>query len=285
LKIALFLNRDLESNLAYNLLKPELTKHSVIIYYTDTVGNDANKPESLTRLEYFEKQYIYQELTQFIEASGIKPSFEFLDDSFSTFPLQKAGNINSETFIDEMSEYNPDLFVSIRFGKIFKDEIIKIPTNGLINLHSGILPNYRGIMGTLHAINNGDEKIGCTLHTIPNGEIDTGEIIEIAETAVNRNKSLFWNIMSLYPIGAELIRKAIVSIEHGERPLSYPQDFSIGKYYSVPTANDFEKLNNNGMEAINLSDYQELITETILGDLSNTEKTQLRNFIAKAFSD
>ena len=132
-----------------------------------------------------------------------------------------------------MSDLAPDLFISIRFGKIFKDQIIQIPAKGLINLHSGILPNYRGIMGTLHAINNGDKMIGCTLHTIPNGEIDTGEIIEIAKTAVDRKKSLFWNIMSLYPLGASLIIKAIKTIDNGDQLRSQPQDFNIGKYYSI----------------------------------------------------
>lgn len=57
-----------------------------------------------------------------------------------------------------MKDFNPDLFISIRFGKIFKDEIIQVPKFGLINLHSTILPDYRGIMGTLHAIKDKNKK-------------------------------------------------------------------------------------------------------------------------------
>jgi methionyl-tRNA formyltransferase len=50
MKIVLFLNKDLQANIAYNLLKSELLKHNVRIYYSDTVGNSNNKPSDLLKL-------------------------------------------------------------------------------------------------------------------------------------------------------------------------------------------------------------------------------------------
>ena len=213
MKIVVFINKDIEANIAFNLLKPELLNHTVQIYYSDSVGNPDNKSLDLVTLEYFEKGFFFNELPTFINDSKINNTFEFFDDNFKSFPIKKCGNVNSIAFINEMKAFNPDVFISIRFGKIFKDDIIQIPINGLINLHSAILPDYRGILGTLHAIKEKNSTIGCTLHTIPNSGIDTGEIIEIAKRDVNLSKSLFWNIIQLYPLGVEMIIKTLKKIE------------------------------------------------------------------------
>ena len=283
MKIVLFVNKDLEANLAYNLLKSELLKHTVRIYYSDTVGNPKNKPNDLIKLEYFEKDFVFSELAEFINEHKIKHNFEFFDKNFKTFPFKKCANVNSAEFINEMNDFNPDLFISIRFGKIFKDDIIQVPKKGLINLHSAILPNYRGIMGTLHAIKKGNNTIGCTLHTIPNSGIDTGEIIEIAELGVNKDKSLFWNIVQLYPLGSQLIIKNLKKIEHNRLLKTQKQNLQEGTYFSLPTTDDFEHIKNLGIDIISVSDYHDILTNFIIKNLSNTEKNQLTKCIIKSF--
>jgi methionyl-tRNA formyltransferase len=275
MKIVLFLNKDIEANIAFNLLKPELLNHTVRIYYSDTVGNPNNKPSDLIKLEYYEKGFLFNELATFIDEHSIKNTFEFFDDNFKSFPIEKCANVNAIEFTNKLKDFNPDLFISIRFGKIFKNEIIQIPKNGLINLHSAILPDYRGIMGTLHAIKEKNNKIGCTLHTIPNSGIDTGEIIEIAEFDVNRERSLFWNIVQLYPLGVELIIKNLKKIESHNFFIAQKQNLKVGNYFSVPTANDFEQIKSLGMEIVSPKDYQDVLTYFILKNLSEIEKHHL----------
>ena len=279
MKIVVFLNRDLEANIAYNLLKSELLNHSVRIYYSDTVGSSENKPSDLVKLEYYEKGFVYNELTTFINKNKIENYFEFFDDNFKSFPIEKCANVNSVEFINEMKNLNPELFISIRFGKIFKDEIIQVPKKGLLNLHSAVLPDYRGIMGTLHAIKEGNSEIGCTLHTIPNSGIDTGEIIEIAKLEVNREKSLFWNIVQLYPIGTELVIKHLRILEQNSAVKTKKQNLGEGTYFSIPAKSDFENIENLGMEIISVKDYQEVLSNFILKNLSELEKDQLTKFI------
>ncbi|MEZ7500093.1 formyltransferase family protein [Flavobacterium sp. Arc3] len=210
-------------------------------------------------------------------------SFEFFDSNFKSFPFEKSFNVNSVEFINEMKGFNPDLFISIRFGKIFKDEIIKVPKNGLINLHSAILPDYRGIMGTLHAIKEKKSKIGCTLHTIPNSGIDTGEIIEIATLDINPEKSLFWNIIQLYPLGTELILKNLKIIEHNKFLKTQKQNLQEGSYFSVPSKSDFEQIESLGIEIISIEDYTHVLTNYILKDLSEIDRVQLINFIKSSW--
>ena len=52
--------------------------------------------------------------------------------------------INSTEFISKSTAYECDLFVSMSFNQIFRNEIINVPKLGVINCHAGSLPFYRG---------------------------------------------------------------------------------------------------------------------------------------------
>lgn len=273
--IILFLNKDLEANILYNLLKEELLKHTVYIYYSDTVGNPDKKPEDLNQLEHYEKSFVYNQVKAYSEAQSTKVDFEFFGDDFKTFPFKKCTAVNTEAFINEISALQPDVFISVRFGKIFKDNIIQVPKYGLLNLHSAILPDYRGILGTLHALKAGEETIGCTLHTIPNSGIDTGELIAIAKLKVDTTKSLFWHVVQLYPLGFQLIKDALQTLEKGERLKTIPQNLEDGNYFSVPTQNDFDSLKQSGFKVISKQDYLEVLGRFVFKDIDELLEVDL----------
>ena len=88
----------------------------------------------------------------------------------------KHSNINSREFIDVVSKYNCDLFVSMSFNQIFKREIINLPKLKTINCHAGKLPFYRGRNILNWALINDEKEFGITVHFIDEG-IDTGDII------------------------------------------------------------------------------------------------------------
>ncbi|MCB0668741.1 MAG: hypothetical protein KDC80_23115 [Saprospiraceae bacterium] len=260
------MNRDLESNLAFNLLQPELKGHDVRIYLSQTVGGKNKKVDELNILEYYEKELFYQ-LPHHLKEVGIQTSFEFLDDDFHLFPLSICEKVNDPKFINEIRSYSPDLFISIRFGKIFDKEILTLPRYGTFNLHSGILPDYRGILGTLHALRQGKKEVGCTLHQIDDDRIDTGKIISVAKLKVNITRSLFWHIVQLYPLGCSMIKKSIKKIEQGKPIHTRAQDLQSGAYYSLPTGQHFEDLKMEGFEILSQVDYLEFLRTFISPDL------------------
>lgn len=71
----------------------------------------------------------------------------------------------------------PHLGLSVRFSKILTQEIISCFERGIINLHGGLLPRYRGVNIANHCILEGAKNGGGTLHFIDCG-IDTGPIID-----------------------------------------------------------------------------------------------------------
>ena len=93
------------------------------------------------------------------------------DLSFITHP-----NINSEKFKDWIISYQCDLFVSMSFNQIFRNELINLPLHKTINCHAGKLPFYRGRNILNWALINDEKEFGITVHYVDDG-IDTGDII------------------------------------------------------------------------------------------------------------
>ncbi len=88
----------------------------------------------------------------------------------------KHENINSVEFVDMISQYQCDLFVSMSFNQIFKKSIINIPKYKTINCHAGKLPFYKGRNILNWALINDEKEFGITVHFVDEG-IDTGDII------------------------------------------------------------------------------------------------------------
>ena len=275
MNIVLFLNKDFEANLAYVLLKEKLLEHRVKIFYSESVGKKKTKPVALLEIEHFEKEFFYKDLQEIITQNNINPDFEFFGPTFSSFELLKCENVNAPDFIKEMKLYQADLFISIRFAQIFRNDIIAVPKRGVLNLHSAVLPDYKGIMGTLHNLKDQKHEYGCTLHYINNSDIDTGDIISIAKRPVETKKSLLWHIIKLYPMGVKLILDAIDQLSKFDKIPSNKQDMSKGAYFSVPTNEHFQKLKDCGIVPFSLEDYKELLAEYI------SEEFKLKGFRIK----
>ena len=181
MRITFLVNRDLASNVALNLLLPKLVeKHQLTAFYSDQVGTQPDDP-SLAMLFFFEHTLLDQLLFPLIDdlsLRGKRLTFDALS-TFLTEPMQRLNAPNSPSGIASLKSTNPDLIVSIRYGHILKQSAIDIPHLGVLNLHSGKLPQYRGVMATFRALLAGDAALFSTLHWIDDETIDTGRIISI----------------------------------------------------------------------------------------------------------
>ena len=164
MKILLFLNEDIHAATALNLLVSTLRNYEVKIILSKKVGAVDTLPDELKQLKKFEQDGAAEIFLRLAKGLGAE--------------IFSYDNVNSENVLADFRAFAPDLIVSIRFGQIFKQPLINIPRCGVINLHSGILPNYRGVLATFWAILNGDKEIGATLHFISDAKIDEGEIID-----------------------------------------------------------------------------------------------------------
>ena len=75
-----------------------------------------------------------------------------------------------------LREYDTDVFVVVAFGQILNKNLLSIPRNFCINLHSSLLPKYRGAAPINWAIINGETETGITTMKMDSG-LDTGDIL------------------------------------------------------------------------------------------------------------
>ena len=66
--------------------------------------------------------------------------------------------INNENSVGKIKKYNPDLLVSILGNQIFKSPVLNLAPKGCINLHTALLPKYRGLMPTFWVMKNNEKK-------------------------------------------------------------------------------------------------------------------------------
>ncbi len=106
--------------------------------------------------------------------------------------------------IDVLKEETFDLLIVCAFGKILKNNILKVPKYGCLNIHPSLLPKYRGPSPVQSAILNGDKETGTTIILMDEG-IDTGPILsqkKIEITDKETSESLF---VKLGGISGELL--------------------------------------------------------------------------------
>jgi methionyl-tRNA formyltransferase len=78
----------------------------------------------------------------------------------------QTGDINAAATIEFVRQCQPDLLVSAYFSQILKSEIIQLPGLGVLNIHPGWLPAYRGAMAYFWVLHNGSDRGGVSVHWI-----------------------------------------------------------------------------------------------------------------------
>ncbi len=127
-----------------------------------------------------------------------------------------------------IKEYNPDLIVVVAYGMIIPKNIIDIPKFGIINVHSSLLPKYRGAAPIHAAIINGDDKTGVSIMYISEG-LDEGDVILTKETPIYLEDNLGTLHDRLKVLGAKGVKETIKLMEEN-KVIRYPQDNSLATF-------------------------------------------------------
>ena len=144
--------------------------------------------------------------------------------------LQAVDHINDRAAFDTVRRLAPD-FVAVFGTSLIKPPLLGQGRLGMLNLHGGLSPDYRGADCTFWALFNGEPaQIGCTLHFI-NAGIDTGALIAHVCPEVREGDdelTLFWRAVR---DSAEVYAEAIERLARGE-VLGQRQDRK-GRLYQV----------------------------------------------------
>ena len=127
-----------------------------------------------------------------------------------------------EDFLAQLRELRPDLIVVAAYGQILPPAILETPRHGCLNVHTSLLPKYRGAAPIQWAILNGDAETGVTIMQMDAG-LDTGGIVTQAVTAIASDDNAQTLHDRLATLGADLLVKTIPDYVAGKiLPLRQP---------------------------------------------------------------
>ncbi len=146
-------------------------------------------------------------------------------------PVFQPEKMRDGTAMGILRQLEPDILVVVAYGRILPDEMLALGRYGAVNVHGSLLPKYRGAAPIQWAVLNGDPITGVSTMYLAH-DMDAGDIIYTAETAIGEFETSGELFDRLMLMGAELLVKTLRDIEAGIAPRT-PQDHSKASYVKM----------------------------------------------------
>lgn len=176
---------------------------------------------------------------KFDKSKNVKQLLEA--NSIQEIVLQK--HINHKDSVSKIKEFQPDLLLSVLGNQIFKDPIINLAPKGCLNLHTALLPIYRGLMPSFWVLKNKEKFTGVSVFYVDKG-IDSGPIVVQKKVEIG-DRSQEELITYTKKIGMEAIAEAVDLIKLDKVKL-IENDPSKKTYFTFPTRQDVLEFKKNG---------------------------------------
>ena len=119
--------------------------------------------------------------------------------------------LNTEEEFEFIKNLNPDLVIVVAYGQLISKKILDIPKEGFINIHTSLLPKWRGAAPIQRSIMNSDLETGISVMKITEG-LDTGPVGKIIKIKINELITAEDLSNNLSKISAELIIEVLNDI-------------------------------------------------------------------------
>ena len=129
-------------------------------------------------------------------------------------PVFQPASLRDGEALAQLKELAPELIVVAAYGRLLPDEILALPPKGCINVHSSLLPKYRGSAPIHWAVVNGDKETGVTIMDVV-AELDGGDILAQVSTPIDPDETVETVHDRLAALGGELLVKAVAQIGDG----------------------------------------------------------------------
>jgi len=107
-----------------------------------------------------------------------------------------------------------DLMVVAAYGMLLPETILNAPTYGCINVHTSLLPRWRGAAPIQRAIQAGDEETGITIMQMDSG-LDTGPILLQEKCPISSTDTSGDLLNKLASIGSKCLLQVLDAVISG----------------------------------------------------------------------
>jgi methionyl-tRNA formyltransferase len=151
----------------------------------------------------------------------------------SKIPVLKPARIRSSEFLGQLSSFAPDLLVIAGYGRILPDDVLGAARIMPMNVHTSLLPKFRGASPIEGAILAGETETGVTIMRVTE-RMDAGPILLQRRIPLAQHETQGSLKAKLADLGGAALVDALDLLRHGELA-EIAQDDSLATYTSPVT--------------------------------------------------
>lgn len=155
-------------------------------------------------------------------------------------PVFQPVSCRDEAVLAELRALGPDVIVVAAYGKLLPQALLDIPKTAIINVHSSLLPQYRGAAPINWAVLNGDTETGVTIQYMAS-ELDAGDILLAKKTGIDSQEDAGQLYDRLAELGGEAASEALFLLEQGNAPRT-PQVYGPQYQYASMLSREMSPL-------------------------------------------
>ena len=131
--------------------------------------------------------------------------------------VQQPLKIREPAAIDSLRAAQPDLIIVVAYGQILPKSVLEFPRLGCVNVHTSLLPRWRGAAPIQYAILHGDHETGVTTMYMDE-HMDTGDIILQRAQLIHADDTSATLHDRLAKLGADLLVETVRLVAEGKAP-------------------------------------------------------------------
>jgi methionyl-tRNA formyltransferase len=128
--------------------------------------------------------------------------------------LYAPDRVNTPEAVARIRAWQPDIGVVVAYGQILRRELLAVPSLGFVNVHTSLLPKYRGAAPIQRAVANGDRETGVTIMQMDEG-MDTGDMLAQQVVPIGEHDTAGMVHDRLAVVGAGLLLPVLRDIQAG----------------------------------------------------------------------
>jgi methionyl-tRNA formyltransferase len=153
-------------------------------------------------------------------------------------------SVNDAAYVHRVRQLSPDVIVSVAAPEIFGEDLLASARLRCINLHSGRLPKYRGMMPTFWQLLRRERQVTVTVHEmVP--RLDAGAVLGTVEHPIRANDRLSRLMIEGKREGARLLIRVLRKLEAGSESRR-ELEMAHASYFPFPGREEARELRRRG---------------------------------------
>jgi methionyl-tRNA formyltransferase len=159
-------------------------------------------------------------------------------------PARRLSSVNDPAYVAALARRDIDVLLSVAAPEIFRGETLRAAP-AVLNVHSGRLPEYRGMMPTFWALLDGAEQVVVTVHEMAE-RLDAGPVVAEFSVEVGPDDSAYDVARAAKAIAGRRTAALLATLGTEAWPRARPIDAAAGTYRGFPRRDDARRLRAAG---------------------------------------